>query len=57
MLLQVSEEGEIKEAMDAQVDGGLYDTVDDVQVEKDSGFLLYEDGCWNQYMEDMTTSR
>lgn len=41
---------EIKAAFDAEYDP-LHDTEDDVQAEKDSGFLKFEDGNWNQYAE------
>lgn len=44
---------EIMNAMACEMDG-LYDSVDSVQAEKDAGFLLYEDGCWNQYYEEMS---
>jgi len=44
---------EIKAAFEAEYDP-FYEDADGVQSEKDGGFLLYEDGCWNQYMEDMT---
>ena len=42
---------EIKAAFEAENEP-FYDDVDGVQHEKDAGFLLYEDGCWNQYAEE-----
>lgn len=42
---------EIKAAFDAEYDP-IHEDADAVQSEKDGGFLLYEDGCWNQYVEE-----
>lgn len=42
---------EIKAAFDAEYET-FHDDADSVQAEKDGGFLLYEDGCWNQYVEE-----
>lgn len=42
---------EIKKQMEAQMIETFYDSAEDVQREKDSGFLLYENGQWNQYIE------
>lgn len=41
---------EIKAAFDAEYDS-IHEDADSVQSEKDGGFLVYEDGCWNQYAE------
>lgn len=43
---------EIKAAIDAEFDEPFYADLDAVQREKNGGFLLYEDGCWNQYVEE-----
>jgi hypothetical protein len=32
----------------------IHDDAEGVEAEKKAGFLLYEDGCWVQYIEDMT---
>jgi len=41
---------QIKAAFEAEYES-FYDDAEGVQREKDGGFLLYEDGCWNQYAE------
>lgn len=30
-----------------------FEELDEVEHSKKSGFLLYEDGCWNVYVEEM----
>jgi hypothetical protein len=43
---------QIKAAFDAEYES-IHETAEDVQAEKDSGFLVFEDGRWNQYAEFM----
>lgn len=45
----------IKEAFDQIINcPPLHDDAEGVEAEKKAGFLVYEDGCWVQYIEDMT---
>lgn len=44
---------EIKSQFDKITDG-FHESIESIQAEKDAGFLLYENGYWVQYYEDMS---